>query len=62
MAKKTTRKRMSKAPPKKTQAKRDAYSIGGQTRAGKAMAQRRARTRSALDEAMSAARGSRRKK
>lgn len=62
MAKKTTRKRMSKAPPKKTQAKRDAYALGSQTRPGKAMAQRKARTSNALQEAMSAARSARRKK
>ncbi len=62
MAKKTTRKRMSKAPPKKSAgAKRDTYNIGGQTRAGKAIAKRRSRTQSALDRAMAASKGSRRK-
>lgn len=63
--KKTTKKRMSKAPSKKASAKsakRDAYNIGGQTRAGKAMAKNRARKRGYLNEALSAARSSRKKK
>jgi len=40
--KKTTKKRMSKAPSKKSSAKRDTYALGGQTRAGKAIAKKRA--------------------
>ena len=63
MARKTTKKRMSAAPKKSTkQAKKDTYAIGGQTRAGKAMAQRRSRASKALSEAMGAARSARKRK
>ena len=60
--KKTTKKRMSKAPMSTKQAKKDTYALGGQTRAGKAIAKSRARKSKALSNAMSAARSARRKK
>jgi len=59
--KKTTKKRMSRAPSKST-AKRDAYALGAVTRPGKAIAKNRARKDAALSEAMSALRSSRKKK
>jgi len=61
--KKTTKKRMSKAPSKsKSTAKRDTYALGALTRPGKAMLRNRARKDAALSEAMSALRSSRKKK
>ena len=51
--KKTTKKRMSKAPKSTKQAKKDTYALGGQTRAGKAMAKRRATAGSRLKGVMS---------
>ena len=60
--KKTTKKRMSKAPSSTKQAKKDTYALGGQTRPGKAMAKDRARKDKYLSEALSAARSARRGK
>lgn len=55
MAKKTTRKRMSKAPPKKSaasKAKRDTYNIMGGGAAGKAIAKRKATSGRRLSNVM----------
>lgn len=62
MARKTTKKRMSRAPSSTKQAKKDTYAIGGQTRAGKAIAKNRSRKSKALSEAMRAAKSARGKK
>ena len=60
--KKTTKKRMSKAPLSTKQAKKDTYALGGLTRPGKAMAKKRGgRAARKLDSVMKGLASSRKK-